>query len=445
MAVAMSRQAAINGRQAALQALVQILGHGRSLTSTLAEASKHLREPRDRALAQELCYGVLRWLPQLQAILQQQLKKPLPSQHIDIQAALLLGLYQLMHSRIPAHAAVTETVALAEAYDKPWAKGLLNGVLRTYLRHRDRIAAQISRQPEALHAHPRWLLEAVQHAWPQDRDTLLAENNKHPPMVLRVNAHREQRAAYLRRLAAANIDAEATPHTTHGITLAKPLEVDALPGFKEGFVSVQDGAAQLAAPLLDVKPGQRVLDACAAPGGKTAHILELEPRLAALVAVDRDPQRLQQVVMMLERLGLQAQATLMHGDAAVPQTWWDGVPFERILLDVPCSATGVIRRHPDIKLLRRPDDIGRLVKQQAKLLQALWPLLARGGLLLYATCSFLPQENAAQIARFLAQHPDARERVIDACWGRSVTPGRQILPGSDGMDGFFYARLEKQA
>lgn len=431
-----------NGREAALEALVQILGRGRTLTSCLPEVSNRITDSRDRSLAQELAYGVLRWLPQLDAILARQLKKPLSGRHLDIRAALLLGLYQLVHTRIPAHAAVAETVALGAMPNKPWAKGLINGVLRSYLRNRVPTMADLGRQQEALYAHPRWLIDATHRAWPQAWNNILAENNQRPPMTLRANARRNDRTTYLKQLAAANIDAYAAPHTPHGITLAAPSDVNALPGFAEGLVSVQDGAAQLAAPLLDLKPGQRVLDACAAPGGKTAHMLECEPQLASLLAIDHDTQRLEQINNTLKRLGLRAE--LAVGNAAVPKTWWNGDPFERILLDAPCSATGVIRRHPDIKVLRRPDDLGPLIEHQATLLEALWPLLAHGGLLLYATCSVLPQENTAQIARFLAQHPDARERGIDAPWGHAVTPGRQILPGADGMDGFFYALLEKQ-
>jgi 16S rRNA (cytosine967-C5)-methyltransferase len=436
------RLGATTGREAALRTLVQILGQGRTLTNCLAEAFEIVADPRDRSLAQELCYGVLRWLPQLDAILQRRLKRPLAGRHLDVRAALLLGLYQLMHTRIPAHAAVAETVALAEIHRKPWAKKLINGVLRGYLRNRDPIMAELRQRPEALYAHPRWLLEATQRAHPQHWESILLENNKRPPMTLRVNARRNDRSTYLKQLAAAGIDAHATRHTTHGITLAVPSDVEAVAGFTDGLVSVQDGAAQLAAPLLDLKPGQRVLDACAAPGGKTAHMLESEPHLAPLLAIDHDSQRLERIGKTLRRLDLQADIIL--GDALLAQTWWNGIPFERILLDAPCSATGVIRRHPDIKVFRRPDDISHLVNHQGKLLEALWPLLAPGGLLLYATCSVLSQENTEQIAHFLAQHPDARERMIDAPWGYSVSPGRQILPGADEMDGFFYALLEKQ-
>lgn len=434
--------AANPGREAALHALMHLFGQGRTLTSALAQATDSIADPRDRALAQELGYGVVRWLPQLEALLHRQLDNPLAQRHRDVRIALLLGLYQLVHTRIPVHAAVAETVALAGACHKPWAKGLINGVLRGYLRNRAALMAALRQQPEAEYAHPGWLIDATQRAWPQDWERILVENNRRPPMTLRVNARRSDRSTYLRRLATANIEADAAPHTTHGIRLAAPSDVDALPGFQDGLVSVQDAAAQLAAPLLDIKPGHRVLDACAAPGGKTAHMLECAPQPASLLAIDRDRQRLARVSATLERLGLQAEVA--PGDAAMPQTWWNGIPFERILLDAPCSATGVIRRHPDIKVLRRSSDLGGLVDHQAKLLEALWPLLARGGLLLYATCSVLPQENTAQIARFLAQHPDARARAMDAPWGRSVGPGRQILPGADGMDGFFYALLEKQ-
>lgn len=441
MVVSMKRRSSANGREAALQVLLQILGRGRALSSALTDAFDSLADSRDRSLAQELCYGVLRWLPQLDAILGRQLEKPLAARHLDIRAALLLGLYQLTHTRIPAHAAVAETVALAGVHNKHWAKGLINGVLRGYLRNRELITAEICREREARYAHPSWLIDAMRRSWPQDWETLLTENNKRPPMTLRINARRSDRSTYLEQLAAATIEAHVAPYTTHGVTLGTPSEVDRLPGFDDGLVSVQDGAAQLAAPLLRLKPGQRVLDACAAPGGKTAHILESEPQLASLVAIDYDRQRLEQVDKTLVRLGLQAE--LISGDAAAPQRWWNGIPFDRVLLDAPCSATGVIRRHPDIKLLRRAGDVAHLVIQQQNLLEALWPLLAPGGLLLYATCSVLPQENTTQIARFLAQHPDARERAIDAPWGRLVAPGRQILPGANEMDGFYYALLEK--
>lgn len=431
-----------NARAVALDALIEVLGHDRSLTPSLAPRIAHLVEQRERSLAQELCYGVLRWLPRLEAILHCLLAKPLRRRDLAVRAALLLGLYQLMYTRIPAHAAVTATVALAEACNKPWAKGLINAVLRTYLRDAPQILAAIDGQEEAWLAHPGWLIERIRQAWPKHWKTILEGNNAQAPMALRINARRSDRGSYLQRLALANIEATAIPYTSHGVALARPYAVDAIPGFREGLVSVQDGAAQLAAALLDLYPGHRVLDACAAPGGKTAHILETEPRLAQVLALDADAERLGHVAQTLARLGLQTE--LVCADAALPQAWWNGIRFDRILLDVPCSATGVIRRHPDIKFLRRPEDVPRLVAKQARLLDALWPLLAPRGMLMYATCSVLPEENAGQVTRFLARHGDARIRAIDASWGCPVSIGRQILPGADGMDGFYYALLEKQ-
>ena len=259
-------------------------------------------------------------------------------------------------------------------------------------------------------------------------------------MAIRVNSRRAGRDAYLAELRNAGIPATPAPHADQGLVLASPMEVTALPGFRMGAVSIQDTAAQLAAPLLDVRAGHYVLDACAAPGGKAAHLLEISPA-ARLVAVDKDPGRLVHVSSTLERLGLQAQVTT--GDAGDPGTFWDGRPFDRILLDAPCSGTGVIRRHPDIKILRRPSDIARMAEEQSRMLAGLWPLFAPGGKLLYATCSVLPEENAHRIDAFLGVHPDARLVPIQAPWGRDTGAGRQILPGEDGMDGFFYALLEK--
>ncbi len=266
-------------------------------------------------------------------------------------------------------------------------------------------------------------------------------NNQQPPMVLRVNQRRTGRDAWLQRARAEGLEADAVPFTDSGVVLRHPRDVSMLPGFTAGEVSVQDAAAQLAAGLLDLRPGQRVLDACAAPGGKTAHIAEWEPEFAELVAVDIEKERLQRVRENLYRLGL--DACLVEGDASDPSSWWDGRPFDRILLDAPCSATGVIRRHPDIKVLRRADDIPELVVKQQQLLESMWSLLNPGGILLYATCSILKRENVRQITDFIENHPDARELPVTGEWGRGMSVGRQILPDEHQMDGFYYARLRK--
>ena len=266
-------------------------------------------------------------------------------------------------------------------------------------------------------------------------------NNERPPMTLRVNRQRESREDYMRVLGGAGMHGVATPYTRDGVILDKPVDVALLPGFYEGRVSVQDAAAQLAAQILDPQPGERVLDACAAPGGKTGHLLELQPAITELVAVDNDAARMTAVKENLDRLGL--RASLVVEDVAAVRRWWDGIPFDRVLLDAPCSGSGVIRRHPDIKYLRRPTDIAVMAAEQRRLLTAVWPLVKRGGMLLYATCSILPEEDEFQVRSFLAGHDDAREEVLAGPWGRPLPHGRMILPGTDGMDGFYYASLKK--
>lgn len=433
----------MSARTVAATVLAQVLNRRHSLSTVLPPVLAKLHPPTERALAQEMCYGMLRWYPRLAVVLDSLLDKPLKARDADVRCLLLLGLYQLIYMRIPDHAAVTETVAAAKALGKPWASGLVNAILRGFLRDRDRLLAEADRDETVAAAHPAWLLEEIKAAWPDDWRAIIAANNQRPPMTLRVNAREQQvrRDDYLAKLAQAGMTASPAPHATHGVILDQPVDVERLPGFGTGEVSVQDAAAQLAAMLLDVRPGQRVLDACAAPGGKTAHLLELQPDID-LTALDSDAGRLRRVEENLRRLRLHAR--VIQGDAALPDAWWDGAPFDRILLDAPCSATGVIRRHPDIKILRRPEDIDALAQTQTRILEALWPLLKPGGMLLYATCSILPQENEQRITRFLAGHADAAEQVTGAAWGRPVSAGRQILPGEDDMDGFFYSCVQKQ-
>jgi 16S rRNA (cytosine967-C5)-methyltransferase len=414
---------------------------GRNLPDALDGVLNQIPAKRDRPLAQAMAYGVLRWYWQLDWLLSQLLQTSLKKRDVDIQACLLLGLYQLMEMRIPDHAAVAETVKLASQLKKVWAKNLINGVLRNFLRQRETLLSSMQQHAVARTAHPLWLLTQLQQDWPQHWEAITAANNANPPMTLRVNTTQYARSTYLARLTESGISATAASHTEAGLTLTEPVGVERLPGFAQGAVSVQDAAAQLAAQLLNTQPGERVLDACAAPGGKTAHIMERQPRLAELVALDVSPERLQRVDENLMRLGL--NATTLAGDASQPSSWWDQQAFDRILLDAPCSASGVIRRHPDIKLLRRADDLSQLVMAQAQILNALWPLLKSGGMLLYATCSVLQQENSQQIQRFLATQADARLVTISAAWGHELQAGRQILPGEDGMDGFFYACILK--
>ncbi len=431
----------MNVRLATLRVLQQIVQQGQNLDNALEAFLPQLQSPQDRSLLQHLSYGVIRWYHQLDFLLQQLLHKPLKSKDTDLRLLLLLGLYQLRFSRIPDHAAVSETVALTRQLNKAWAKGMTNAVLRNYLRQQDALDKTLEDNAPARYSHPGWLLEQLRQAWPEQWPDILDANNRQAPMILRTNRQHTTRETYIRYLAEAGMAAAPTVHTEQGITLEQPCAVEQLPGFFEGAVSVQDGAAQLAAELLDPQPGERILDACAAPGGKTAHLLEHQPGIQQLVALDIDQNRLQQIEQNLSRL--QLQATLLAGDAAQPEQWWDRQPFDRILVDAPCSASGVIRRHPDIKLHRRRSDIPRLTATQHDILFSLWPLLKPGGILLYATCSILPEENHRQLERFLAGVDNARHVPLDFKWGHELSAGRQILPGEDNMDGFYYARLVK--
>ena len=371
------------------------------------------------------------------------LQKPFKAADADVEALLLVGLYQLLYTRVPAHAAIGETVGCADKLKKPWAKALLNAVLRRAQRESEALLAELEHDPVVRTAHPRWLQKSLKAFWPEQWEAICAANNAHPPMILRVNRRHRSRDAYLQLLTDAGINATPCVYSTDGIVLEAAADVRSLPGFAEGWISVQDEAAQLAADLLDLAPGQRVLDACCAPGGKTCHILEVEKDLAGVVAVDLEAKRLVRVRENLARLGLSAE--LIAADGRDTATWWDGKPFQRILLDAPCSATGVIRRHPDIKLTRQPDDIAALAVLQGELLDALWPTLEVGGILLYATCSTLPTENTEVIEAFLARTPGARELDLATTAGLKQPHGRQLLAQEGGHDGFYYAKLIKIA
>ncbi|HJX17763.1 MAG TPA: 16S rRNA (cytosine(967)-C(5))-methyltransferase RsmB [Acidiferrobacterales bacterium] len=432
--------------RAASARAVAAVHQGRSLDAALAEVFSALPPAlaTERALIQEMAYGALRWHFQLLPLLTSFLDKPIKESDADLKALLMVGFYQLLHMRVAPHAAVKETVEAAAVLNKDWAKGMTNALLRRLLREAEQVRARIGADENLALAHPAWLLARIKTAWPDDWRAIAAANNARAPLTLRVHLGKITRAAYLARLAAAGISAHAVPEVDSALTLESPVAVESLPGFASGEVSVQDAAAQLAGALLDVRPGERVLDACAAPGGKAAHLLERTPQ-AALLALDVDAQRLVRVRENFARLGL--AGGIAQGDAARPADWWDGRPFDHILLDAPCSATGVIRHHPDIRLHRTPADIERVVASQAHLLNALWPLLASGGKLLYVTCSILPEENALQMAAFLARQPDAQAWIPAlAALERHARPagtGFQILPGCADMDGFYYAGVKK--
>ena len=428
----------MNTRLIAAKVLTSVIRDGQSLTAALNNTLGVVESDKDRAFIQALCYGVCRNFHRLDYILSQMLDKPLKD--LDVKALALIGLYQLKFMRVKSHAAVSETVLAARK--KPWAKALINALLRSYLRGQEGFEQKADNVKSALVSHPDWLIQQIEQDWPMQAQQIFQQNNEQPPMALRVNLANISQDQYLQKLRDQGIEAEAVSFCRSAILLNKPAVVNILPGFNEGWVSVQDTAAQLAAELLDVQIGHRVLDVCAAPGGKAAHILEHQPKVRELVAVDIDKLRLQRVNDNFQRLKLSAK--LIVGDASKPEDWWDGQLFDRILLDVPCSALGVIRRHPDIKLLRRAEDINTLQVLQQRIMTAVWPLLAPGGIMLYATCSILKQENEQQIEAFLATNANAIEVPINADWGLVRRYGRQILTGESAMDGFYYALIRKE-
>ena len=430
----------LNVRLLAANVLSRVVKDGLSLTVALDHAFESIENSKDRAFIQALCYGVIRQYHRLDFILQQLLTKPLRNKDTDIKMLLLMGLYQLKFMRVKSHAAVSETVSAAKK--KSWAKSLINGVLRQYIREQGSLEEKAGQNSLAANSHPQWLIDKIGEDWPEQVRSLLEQNNRQPPMVLRVNLAQGSRNAYLKRLEEHSIEAKAVSFCPSAIILVQPVNVEKLPGFSDGLVSVQDTAAQLAAELLDVQPGHSVLDLCAAPGGKTAAVLERQIKSVSMLAVDIDETRLDRVKDNLQRLKLQAE--VVAGDATQPEVWVNGQSFDRILVDAPCSAIGVIRRHPDIKILRRESDISALQAIQQQILGAAWDILVPGGVLLYVTCSVLKQENERQIETFLSKHQDAAEESIVADWGIKREFGRQILTGDSDMDGFYYAKLVKR-
>ncbi|MBU1979676.1 MAG: 16S rRNA (cytosine(967)-C(5))-methyltransferase RsmB [Gammaproteobacteria bacterium] len=421
----------IESQRLASTAVSQVLA-GRNLNQVLQSLlPRHsLLTPQQRAAAQDMSYGTLRFYGQLRAILDLLLQKPI--QDAAVRSLLLVALYQLQYSRSAEHAVVDHAVRAAETLKKPWAKGLVNAVLRNFLRQRISLLEQAAASEEGRYSHPQWWIDKLRRQYPDDWATQLEINNQHPPMTLRVNTRATSTEAYLDLLHQQGIEGQQVGE--NAILLDQPVSVDKLPGFGEGVSSVQDAGAQFAARLLDVADGMRVLDACAAPGGKAAHLLELAR--IELTALDSDPVRLKKIEQTLQRLKLEAHC--LTGNAARPEEWWDGKPFQRILADVPCSASGVVRRHPDIKWLRREVDIAAFAAQQAEILDALWRVLGSGGKLLYATCSVFAEENQQQIAQYLVRHEDAQCLPLSL----STMKDGQLTPNHQ-HDGFFYALLLK--
>ncbi|GAK87140.1 ribosomal RNA small subunit methyltransferase B [Vibrio ponticus] len=426
----------MNVRAAAANVLFQVVDKGQSLSNALPAAQQQIR-PRDHALLQEICYGALRYLPRLEYIANELMDKPLKGKQRVFHHLILVGIYQLSFMRIPAHAAVGETVEGTKDLKGPRLRGLINAVLRNYQRNQEQLDEQAISHNAGKYGHPSWLLKLLQQAYPEQWQNIVEANNSKAPMWLRVNHQHHSRDEYQALLDKEGIETSLHPQAADALKLATPCDVTKLPGFEKGWVSVQDAAAQLSLDYLTPQDGELILDCCAAPGGKTAHILE-RTKDAQVVAIDCDDSRLKRVHDNLKRLNLQAE--VICGDARKPQDWWHGEQFDRILLDAPCSATGVIRRHPDIKWLRRADDIDALAELQSEIIDAMWQQLKPGGTLVYATCSITPQENKLQVKAFLERTKDAQLQGSE-----SDNPGRQILPGEDDMDGFYYAVMTKKA
>ncbi|XTZ38815.1 16S rRNA (cytosine(967)-C(5))-methyltransferase RsmB [Salmonella enterica] len=425
----------LNLRSMAAQAIEQVVEQGQSLSNVLPPLQQKVSD-KDKALLQELCFGVLRVLPQLDWLINKLMSRPMTGKQRTVHYLIMVGLYQLLHTRIPPHAALAETVEGAVAIKRPQLKGLINGVLRQFQRQQETLLAEFATS-ESHYLFPGWLLQRLRQAWPQQWQQIVAASNERPPMWLRVNRLHHSRDSWLTLLEENGLQGFAHADYPDAVRLATATAVTSLPGFSEGWVTVQDASAQGCITLLEPQNGERILDLCAAPGGKTTHILEAAPQ-ASVLAVDVDEERLSRVYDNLKRLNLKAQ--VKQGDGRFPDQWCGNEQFDRILLDAPCSATGVIRRHPDIKWLRRDRDIPELAQLQSEILDAIWPHLKTGGTLLYATCSILPEENSQQIAAFLQRTPDARLSGT----GTPEQPGLQNLPAAEEGDGFFYAKIIKQ-
>lgn len=423
-------------RVLAARTLDAVLQRGRSLKAELATALPQLADVRDRALLEAIAFTAVRGRARYDAALAAWMPKPLARRDAELRALLHAGFAQV-DLQLPAHAAVDATVGAARALGRAHQAGLVNALLRRALR--DGLPAA-----DPASAWPAWMLARLRRDWPQQADAIVAASAQPAPLWLRANTRRTTRDALLARLQALGLAAAAETSAPTAIRIDEPVAVATLPGFAEGDFSVQDLSAQLVADALAPAPGARVLDACAAPGGKAAHLLERDPGVR-LIAIDSDPSRLQRVRDGFARLGVGAHAVLHAADAGAGAAWWDGVPFDAILLDAPCSATGVVRRQPDVLLHRRESDLAPLQATQARLLDACWRMLAPGGVLLYATCSILAEENAQQVEAFLARTPDARAEALDPRFGHASGAGRQRFPGEDGADGFFYARLRRVA
>ncbi|MEP0072743.1 MAG: 16S rRNA (cytosine(967)-C(5))-methyltransferase RsmB [Marinomonas sp.] len=435
-----------SARQVAIEIIANILLQQGSLSTQLARhqtsvASEHI------PLLKELCFGVCRQYPKLNSIALSLLSHPFEEKDTDLYATLLLGLYQLSYMNTPDHAAVNESVEACRILKKDWATKLMNAVLRRYQREGDEITENLESMPSVEYNHPKWLVKRFNKYWPDHLEQIIEASNTHPPMCIRVNESSVSRETYQAQLLELGIKSDTGIFSPSALYLRKAVKVTELPNFEEGFSSVQDEAAQLSAHILSPESGQKVLDACAAPGGKTGHLLEKSTDIE-LTAVELEPWRMEKIESNLERLGHSAH--LICADAGDLDAWWDGEQFDKILLDVPCSATGVIRRNPDIKINRKPADITELVEIQKEIISQVWKTLKPNGFMLYATCSLMPEENEQQVHQFLEEHHDAKEVSLNTLnqgfeleWGIPVSHGRQLFPSLEGHDGFYYCLLQK--
>ena len=440
--------AGADARALAARAVDAVVTEGRTLERALEMVNSGQLSGRDRALTQALAYGAVRGHHRHRRVLEMMLERPIARRESIIVALISVGLFQLIDARQPDYAAVSTTVEAAALLGKHRSRGLVNALLRRFLRERERLLTEVMASDEGRYGHPDWLIRKIRQDWPDHWQAVLEAGNEPPPMWLRVNRRRGNLAEYRERLRAAIGEQGVTlAGVPDGVCLRKPVPVVELPGFAAGDVSVQDAASQFAVDLIEPQAGMRVLDACAAPGGKTTHLLERESGLRELVALDISAERLDRLSENLDRLGL--QATVVAGDALNPSQWWDGLLFDRILVDSPCSATGVLRRHPDIKFLRRSSDIKEMAKRQLQMINSLLKLLAPNGRLVYATCSVLKAENSDVVTRFLSEHTDVHEDIAKrvpaiALNGPAVGHGLQLLPGSGNTDGFYYALMERR-
>ena len=433
-------------RAVAARCIDDVLNHGISLDAAFEREGVNELDERDQSFVRAQSYGAIRLQLRNAALLELLLDKPLKQKDSILGALLSVGLYALQESQRPDYAVVSATVSAADKLGRRRLRGFINAILRRFLRERDELLARVAEIPQVQTLHPQWLTDAFKKDWPEQWPAILEANNKQAPMWLRVNQQRVSPDDFIGKLQEVDIAASSPVASNPGaVLLEAPQPVTGIPGFADGDCSVQDVSSQLVAQLLGPEFGQRLLDACAAPGGKTCHLVEQNPDLTELVALERSPERLERITANLTRLGL--KATVLCGDALDPESWWDETQFDRILIDAPCSATGVIRRHPDIRFLRRSDDIAALANTQQEMLRRLWPLLRPGGRLLYTTCSVLRQENENIIAGFLAEQTDAREIQISteelAVPTVASSHGVQLLPDTFGNDGFYYALLER--